>query len=254
LSAFDDNNDEAVEEKILEVFYEIELRSKAADTAYPFTLDYRRFGVIELRSEWVNYSAYTFCLCLSYFGWDIRSTKTINAPKLFEQISCLAAQHYLHGEAVGFGAPRTELPSGFASAIDKLSQLIGEGDGYSENPTLNRQDDRLDVVAWKDFTDKLPSKIIMFGQCAAGRNWQDKLSEMQPASFWNLWMRRSTSSPLLRSFFVPHRVEYSSWKYVTEYGGLFFDRCRTAYWAHQAHANLNEQVAWVSTLLVQQAS
>ena len=250
LSAFGTDNDEAVEKKILEVFYEIELRSKAAGKAYPFSLDYRRFGVIEMKSEWEDYSAYVFCLCLSYFGWDINSAKAMNPPKLFEQLSCLAAKRYLQGEAVGFGAPRTQLPSSFASAIDKLCVLIGEGEGYkSQNPTLNRQDDRLDIVAWKDFTDRLPSKIIMFGQCATGKNWQDKLAEMQPKSFWNLWMRRSTSSPLIRSFFVPHRIEHAVWRYVTEYGGIFFDRCRTAFWAHDLEAELSQQTAWAKASL-----
>ncbi len=251
LSAFDGVQDEEIERKILDVFDEIESRSTAAGAAYPYNLDYGRSGVIELKSEWRNYPVYMFCLCLSYFGWDTRCARSINPPKLFEEISCLAARQYLQGEAVGFGAPRTQLPPGFAMAIDKLCQCIGEGEGYIQSPTLNRQDDRLDVVAWKDFPDRLPSKLIMFGQCATGENWQDKLSELQPGNFWGLWMRRSTASPLIRSFFVPHRVERGSWRYVTQYGGLFFDRCRVALWAHNADANLSQQTAWVTSLLSQ---
>ena len=118
LSAFAGNNDDAVEQKINEVFIEVESRSRAAGRAYPFTLDYRRNGVIELKAQWTDFPAYTFCLCLSYFGWDTHATKEIDPPKLFEHVSCLAAKQYLHGEVIGFGSPRKQLPSSFASAVE----------------------------------------------------------------------------------------------------------------------------------------
>ena len=77
LSAFAGDNDDAVEQKIKEVFIEVESRSRAAGRAYPFTLNYRRNGVIELKAQWTAFPAYTFCLCLSYFGWDTHATKEI---------------------------------------------------------------------------------------------------------------------------------------------------------------------------------
>lgn len=255
LSAFEGNNNDAVEQKIMEVFNEVESRSRAADRAYPFTLDYGRNGVIELKSQWTDFPAYTFCLCLSYFGWDPHATRDINPPKLFEHVSCLAARQYLHGEAIGFGSPRKQLPSSFASAVEQLCQLIGEGEGYSQYPTLNRQDDTLDLVAWKDFADRLPGKLLMFGQCAAGKDWEKKLPELQPDVFVKLWMRRSPVSPIMRSFFVPHRADDQDWwRLYSAKGGIFFDRCRVAFWAHDAQDDLAQQVAWTSALLAQYIS
>ena len=246
-SLFELDDDEKVELKILEVFQELEQRTEAAREAYPFGLDYR--GVLRLRSSnWEEFPVYIFCLCLSYR--PLRETRV--GPKLFERISCLAAQHYLQGQSIGFGAPREELPSPFADAVTELCGRIGEGGGYREQPSLDRQDDTLDLVAWKDFADKWPSKILMFGQCGAGRNWKDKLGEMQPRAFWDQWMQAGSVSPLpIRSFFTPYRVQQNMWDFCARKAGVIFDRCRIAVCAHQGETDYAPVIAWVKDFLAQ---
>ena len=236
------SDNEAIERKILEVFYELEERASSAGIGYPFQLD---GGLLRLKSSWKDYPVYSFCLSLSYFGL----TKTQNGPSLFEKISCYAAKKYLNGNAIGFGFPRTELPPGFSEAINELCNLIGEGRGFFEQPMLDKKDDKLDLVAWVDFIDKLPSKLIMFGQCAAGNNWEEKLAELQPDAFWNQWMREGPVSPLVRSFFIPHRIERDKWNFTGRNAGIVFDRCRIAYWAHQIDQDFSQYTKWVSDLL-----
>ena len=243
---FEPDDDERLEQQTLEVFSELEQRIGAAKEAYPFTIDY---GVLQTKPDWELIPAYVFCLCLSYFGWTISSTSTINPRKLFEQISCTAAKGYLQGEAVGFGAPRTELPSSFPEAISALCERLGEGDGYGGESSLNRQDDHLDLVAWKNFPDKLPSKIVMFGQCASGKHWRDKLAELQPEPFWGQWMARAHVSPLVRSFFVPYRIERAWWRYTAGNSGVVFDRCRIAYWVSDQQVDYSPYLEWTKGLL-----
>lgn len=239
----------AIEEKIIEVFDELDQRSKATLEAYPFELSYR--GVLQLKSDnWQNFPAYIFCLCLSYFGTDHNEPR-----RLFEQVSCLAAKSYLQGSVVGFGFPRTELPSSFSDAVTEICRLMGEGETYRDQPSLNRKDDTLDLVAWKDFSDKRPSKLLMFGQCASGLDWEGKLSELQPRTFCDNWMQETLVSPEpLKSFFIPHRVERSKWKFVARKSGVFFDRCRVAFWAHREEADYHPHIEWINELFTQIAS
>ncbi len=247
VSIFELDDDEQIERKTLEVFLELEQRVKAAAEAYPFDIDYP--GVLQLKSDnWREFPVYVFCLCLSYY--PLRETRV--GPKLFEWVSCLAAQHYLQGQSIGFGAPREELPSPFADAVTEMCRRIGEGGGYREQPSLGRQDDTLDLVAWKDFADKWPSKILMFGQCGAGRNWKDKLGEMRPRAFWDQWMQSGSVSPgPIRSFFTPYRVGQDMWELYARKAGVLFDRCRIALWAHQEEADHTPVVRWAEDFLMQ---
>jgi hypothetical protein len=233
---------------VLDVFNELEQRESAAAHAYPFDIE---SGVLRLKSAWTNYPAYVFCLFLSYFGLS----ETRIAPKLFESVSCQAAKRYLNGYAVGFGSPRTELPSNFPSAVTRLCKLIGEGGQFLEQPSLSRKDDTLDVVVWVDFIDKLPSKILMFGQCAAGDNWGDKLAELQPDVFWRQWMMESLVSPIpIKSFFIPHRIETNKWDFVSRKAGIVFERCRIAYWAHDGGLNFSRHIEWIQQIVQQKVN
>jgi len=238
------DDDEAIERKTLDTFEELEQRRRAAREAYPFVLDYHR--VLELKTKWEDFPVYIFCLCLSYFGFG----EAHKISRLFEHVSCLAAKSYLQGNAIGFGWPRSELPASFPKAVTKLCALLGEGSGYREQPALDRKDDTLDVVAWKDFTDKSSSKILMFGQCAAGRNWEEKLGELNPETFWRQWMQDSLVSPTpIKSYFVPHRIERKKWELVARKAGVIFDRCRIAFWAQQEKVDYSAHVEWIRGLL-----
>jgi len=241
------DDDEKIEQKSLEVFEELEQRKKAAREGYPYDLDY---GIIRLRSGWENFPIYVFCLCLSYF----RLSETNKAPKLFEKASCLAAKGYLQGDAIEFGWPRGELPPLFPDAVTEICRHIGEGEGFRTQPSLDRRDDTLDLVAWKEFADQWPGKVLMFGQCASGRQWENKLGELDPPRFCSQWMQIPPISPgPIKAFFIPHRVEWDKWEYVSRSAGILFDRCRIAFWAHQEKADCSLYISWVKDLLARVA-
>ena len=221
------------EELSLEVLIELEDRVKAADNAYPFQI--RSSSVLETKDNLREYIPYIFCLLLSYFGWKQVKHAPINPRLLFEDLACMAAKQYVQGEVIQFGTSRRDSGvSAFSEAINSLCKAFGEGQGLRPNKTLHKQDDHVDLVAWKNFKDGRESKLVLFGQCATGDNWTKKVSELQPDSFWDHWMLESKVSPLGRSFYIPHRVPYrEEWVYYARYSGILFDRCRVAYWAKE---------------------
>jgi len=217
----------------LEVITEIEERVRATSGAYPFELRHSR--VLQARDELKDYTAYIFCLLLSYFGWKQVKGAPINPRLLFESLSCVAAKQYFHGEVCQLGTSRDDGVSAFSDAIDQLCKRLGEGGGIRPKRTLRKKDDHVDLVVWRHFKDRRESKLVIFGQCKTGENWDENLSELQPDPFWGHWMVDSKTSPLGRSFFIPHRIsdqdDRENWKYTARYAGILFDRCRVAYWA-----------------------
>lgn len=226
----------AIEEVLLQVFLELEERGSSTGDGYPFEI---AGGTIRLRSDPKDFPAYIFCLVLSYFKWKPTRGAKIDPWKLFEELSCRAAGHYMQGDVFWFAARgagtqpkggRARQPTVFQQGINALCSVLGEGQGFKNQPTLNRQDDKVDLVAWRNFQDKRPSKLVMFGQCAGGDNWAGKIAELQPEPFWDQWMQDGKVSPLIRSFYMPHRITRTEWDYTARRSGILFDRCRIAFW------------------------
>lgn len=226
-SVFPTDESNGIEEKLMQVFLELEDRSAATGEGYPFEV---KGAVLSLRSKSKNFPAYIFCLVLSYFGWQPKKGTPINPRDLFEELSCKAAKNYIHGDVFPFG-PKAVNRKGFKEAVAALCITLGEGQGFRDQPTFQRKDDKVDLVAWKTFHDRRASKLVMFGQCASGNDWTEKLAELQVDAFWDQWMQDGQVSPLIRSFYVPHRVDKAQWDYTARRTGVLFDRCRIAYWA-----------------------
>lgn len=248
------DEEQPLEDVLLKVFREIEERSMAAGDGYPFAVE---SSLIRLRGRPRDYPAYIFCLVLSYFGWQIKKGAEINPWKLFEELACLAAQQYIHGDSLWFAQRDARSNSRkrhikvFEGAVNNLCSTLGEGSGFSKKNTLNSQDDNVDIVVWRNFADKRPSKIVMFGQCAAGQDWVDKISDLQPDKFWSQWITGTQISPLIRSFYIPHRVPGGEdWEYYASYAGVLFDRCRIAL-CSKRNRNLvsdTRYLVWVRTV------
>jgi hypothetical protein len=199
---------------------------------YPFRVE---DGYIELRDDNLS-SAYVFMLLLSN-SKSSREGKVIGAKptSLFENVCALAARSYFGGNSTGvgalaFGFPRRIRPKGFADALDNLCMDLGEGKGHrADRPGLKDQKDgRLDVVAWRDFSDRREGKLIGFGQCATSRKDKKKATELHPHNFCSMWMRDIPVVMPVRMLFVPWRHHMQGWRLLASDGGILFDRCRIA--------------------------
>lgn len=231
-SPFSAADDDAIENIIIGVFYELEDRSKAAGKAYPFKIE---GPVLQTGPNWREYPSYVFCLCLSYLGGKEKKGSKVFPARYFEHISRDAAIQYLGGEGVRFASPReaTEISINFQDAIGKICKELNEGDGYKKGKGTGVKDDDVDIIAWKHFPDRNPGKIILFGNCATQSDWEaSKKSELDPDAFSQEWFLDPLRSKPIKSFFIPHRVEYKVFCYHLRRAGIIFDRCRIAYWLY----------------------
>ena len=233
-SLFEPEGDEAVQRKLLEVFQELEDRTTSASQSYPFSLE---GNLLSVKKEWHEFPAYVFCLCLSYFG--VKQTKGSKAfpRRWFEHISRDALKYYLGGEGLRFGYPRLkdEIPISFENAINFVCTRMKEGGSYRNGGLPDRKDDAVDIIAWKNFPDQLPGKLIVFGNCATEKDWEgSKKTELVPAAFCDDWMTDKPKCEVIKSLFIPHRVERRRFTSHLKRAGIIFDRCRVSYWAHFA--------------------
>jgi hypothetical protein len=208
---------------------------------YPFVITP---NTIQLK-DGADERLYTFLALLSWYGKNAGPPNT-NGEKLFEEVCAKASEGYF-GASDGrvksfvFGFPRSVEPKGFAKALDKLCKSMGEGGGHRKGrPMLpDQKDGKLDIVTWVEFHDSRQSKLITFGQCATGRNWEGKISELPPPDRWcGHWMDDTPTVLPTRSFFVPHRIVSGSWSHSSTFGGILYDRCRIASLVSEANEPL----------------
>ena len=119
---------------------------------------------------------------------------------------------------------------GFQEKVDRLCRRLGEGGGFTDRPwaSTNVRDGKLDVVAWKTFTDRLPGKLIGFGQCQTGTSYKDDVTALQPDKFIQKWMSESLVFTPVRMFFISEALSMTRHdRYeISIDAGLLFDRCR----------------------------
>ncbi|TAL34752.1 MAG: hypothetical protein EPN93_11505 [Spirochaetes bacterium] len=227
---------------------ELNRRVTSSKDSYPFSFS---GTLLKVRNNWKCFSPYIFCLLLSYCDNSKKSVKGFRHEVMFEQLSCIAAKHYIGGDSLRFGFPRDTLPSGFLQALKHVCGQVGEWTVSRRTNTLRTKDGGLDVIAWKSFPDQLIGKLILFGHCASGENWNEKINELQPNDFCSQWLD-GDKSPIVKSFFIPHRVSPEIFEHRAISAKLFFDRCRIAYWATADefnHTTIGNNLKWCEKML-----
>jgi len=214
-----------LDEICTECMGELNRRVSATRDKYPFTFS---GTLLKTKGDWRDYIPYVFCLLLSHCDDETKKIVGLKHEVLFEELSCLAARNFLGGEVLRFGTPRKELPSGFREALAVVCGKVNEWTPTTNN-TLRRQDGGLDLIAWKHFPDEQIGKLILFGHCASGDNWDRKVNELQPHDFCSLWLG-GDKSPIIKTFFIPRRLDLDMFNFHAVSAKLFFDRCRIAYW------------------------
>lgn len=214
---------------VSDIWLEISRRHRLADKAHPIkTLKER----LERTTNWSDTVVYTFQLLLSshyfYKATKISKPNWNKIAKLFEKLSNLALEKYLDGRAINIGTPRESgTPKGFRQCLDYLCKELGELRGDVESYNLPTMDEKVDAVAWRPFPDKRPGQIIIFAQCAAGKNWKDKAGEIS----FDLWRDYINwlVKPLIALTFPFVCLEDEEWRHISKQNrGLLLDRLRIA--------------------------
>jgi hypothetical protein len=229
-------------------------RSVLRAQRYPFLLRPRG---IEARSS-ARRSTYAYLLLLSKYG-EAAGPAGENGAELFETVAAVAARNYLGGDRTGavayqFGFPRKHTPTGFKAALDTMCSQMDEGGGAKRKPsTRNQKDAKLDLAVWVPMPDQQPGKVIGLGQCATGRNWPGKVSELQADAWCDKWMLERPPVTPLRLFFLPHRIPGADWWDHSRDAGVIFDRCRIAAYASSLPDELRDRTAqWTTHVLASQ--
>ena len=217
--------------QVVETAYlEIERRKEACRDGYPFVIG-EQGHTLHANKATGNHKhiIYRYLLLATRLNMnDNRVHAGIDGSLLLEELAADVAREYLgaRAESVVFGTAAGT--ADFSGRVNGLCKQMKEGDGYvsrDEAPPADR-DGKLDVVAWKHFADRLPGKLIAFGQCKTGTSYKDKLTQLQPGSFCRKWLQSPLILTPVRMFFVAEAMSRLHWYSASSDAGLLFDRCR----------------------------
>ncbi len=238
--------DDMVANYVENAYVEIERRARDCGEGYPFALG-ENGDTLRTRSRTNNgrHAIYKYLLLATRLNMRThRNHAEIDGTLLFEELSAETCKEYFgdRTESMVFGTAAGG--TGFEEKVEYLCMKIGEGNGYEPKVESREyaRDGKLDVVAWKHFTDRLPGKLIAFGQCKTGTNFRDDLAELQPESFCKKWMRNDPALFPMRMFFVAEALPRGGWYNFAADAGLLLDRCRIVDFSNHICRSVSEKV------------
>ena len=219
--------EEKIPQVVGEAYHEIERRKEACRDGYPFVIGEHGYTLhASQKAGNHKHIIYKYLLLATRLNMNAnRKHANIDGTHLFEELASEAAREYLgaRAESIVFG---TAAGSNFPGKVNDLCKRIKDGDQYYKRSSASPRDGKLDVVAWKHFADRLPEKLIAFGQCKTGTNYERDLTQLQPDVFCNNWLLSPPALTPMRMFFVAEAVSRLGWDSVSSKAGLLFDRCR----------------------------
>ena len=222
--------EEVTDEVVGAAYAEIEQRHKACRDGYPFLVDEQGHALrADQDVENHKHIIYKYLLLATRLNMnDERLQAGIDGTLLFERLAAETAKEYFgdRAESTVFGTAATTTI--FQDKINALCKDLEEGNGYAnwDKAPPKQKDDKLDIVVWKHFADRLSGKLIGFGQCKTGTNYKDTLTQLQPDIFCQKWFQSFPTLTPVRMFFIAEALSRSHWASVSRSAGLMFDRCR----------------------------
>lgn len=255
LDIFDIENEEALDA----VFDEIGFRHSCLGEQYPFEVIFeerrlrlqRKEKAVDL-SVAAAHDIYSACLLMSCVRFGLLDAEAAGVSEEpigdhFQVLATAAAAGYVAGDAYLFGHPRPDETT-MIKAVQRLAQLVGAGvaaEGRPDGLSKFAKDGGIDVVAWRHHVDMRPSKLILFGQCASGKNWPGKSVDGYVNELKHYFTRFVTQH-WLPAIFVPFQIytekenahvltnnDERAAYYLTKESsmGIIIDRLRLVHWA-----------------------
>lgn len=234
-----------------EAFIEIERRRTSCGDGYPFAPGKRGYALFSNEDSGSHkHIIYKFLLLATRLDMgDNRSHAGIDGAVLFEQLAAEATRSYFGSRSESHVFGTSSQDTNFAAKVDELCLLIQEGVRYEakDQKPSKKKDGKLDIVGWIPFSDGMPGKLIAFGQCKTGTNYNDKLTQLQPDSFCKNWLYAFPILTPLRMFFVAEALSQDHWYSIASEAGLLFDRNRIVGCSDDISLTTLEKVkAWTS--------
>ena len=246
--------EDEIDEIVGDAYVETERRLTVCRNGYPFTTD-ERGHVLRVTQGfgYVKHIIYKYLLLATRLNMrDNRIHSGIDGTLIFEELAAEVARAYLGARAqcLVFGTADSQF--NFQERVNKLCRQLREGGGFANRSTTSprAQDGKLDIVAWKPFTDGFPGQLIAFGQCKTGTNYKDTLAQLQPDAFCKKWLYDQPALMPVRTLFVAEalpRGERSDWYDTTADSGLLFDRCRIVDFCDDiSDSTLGKVITWTT--------
>lgn len=221
-----ESEDDELDAKLSDVFAELQRRQLFTSDKYPFT--FTKYSITLNEETSLTKNVYLFLLLCTRFDMARnRVHNGVDGALLFEKLCAVIASNYF-GENSSSYVFGTANPSNFANKVSNLINKIGEGKHFTNpnnnNPTKN--DDAVDVVVWKNFTDKRIGKLIAFGQCKTGTHWRDEIHKLKPSDFCDNWFLESPILHPLPLIFICDTLNEDYNFHTAQKGFLFFNRFR----------------------------
>jgi hypothetical protein len=240
-------------DKADEISIEINRRKNISKDKYPFNAVQNGYA-IKYEPQDGDYNwVYRFLLLSTRMNMKNQKVQNnIDGTEVFEKLSAVVAKEFFgkNAEADVLGTSKKDV-GGFREKLADLTKRIGEGGSIHPNNGFQPQDDNVDVVLWKQFSDKMPSQVIAFGQCKTGTSWSDKLSELNTDAFCKTWFTMQPVMTPLRMFFCAQYFPIEIWRPRANEAGLVFDRFRILdYLPENIEQELMDSIkTWCSAIL-----
>ena len=231
LIGIEDDSDRFLQ-KADEVIAEIRFRSELCGNKYPFITKNKDYTLSYTKENETFGEIYKYLLLCTRLQMNKnRVHGQIDGALLFEKLSAVVARSYFgdKSEVEVFGTSRSG-EGGFRNKLEELIKRLNEGGSLHQNPGHRPQDENVDFIIWKGFSDRLPSQLIAFGQCKTGTSWVDSLSELNTLAFCNTWFTRQPVLTPIRLFFCAQYFPRDIWHVRAYEAGLVFDRFRILDW------------------------
>lgn len=223
------DDDDKLYNRLDEVYAELERRKIECNNHYPFTI---RETLVEVDSNCPELikDYYLYLLLATRANMrDDRFFTRIDATLLFEQVSELVVKSYF-GDKAKTMIMGTSTGNAFRDKVTSLLRNL-KMSGTFRSPvgsTGRQKDGKLDIVVWLPFTDERDSMFIGFGQCKTGTSWDDKLTELQPSSFFANYTNYTPIHIPSRLFFIADSISIAQekWEERARNAGILFDRRR----------------------------
>ena len=124
--------------------------------------------------------------------------------RLFQDVAVAAAATIMCGDVISFGWPRPG-GTGFRAALRGACRKLGLGEPLRYLPAWSsgkEKDAGIDVIAWREFRDRGPGKLVMLGQVASGLDWPEKSVKNDTYRFF-AWFSKRPTEHFVPAIFIP---------------------------------------------------
>ncbi len=200
-------------------------RARVLGQAYPFTL---RGNVLRFNPERADSTGKCYLFHL-LFAAASQSLITPTARHQFEVESQSALVGFFGGESFHFGWTKHNANIGnIQKRVEALCSKTTLGWKARQPVSLSAQkkDVGVDLLIWRQLSDRRANTLVLVGQCASGHNWPGKLSTSATQLLEDC-LAETRDGPWVNCFCTPFHISDKVWREsARSHNGVIFDRIR----------------------------